>query len=165
ARQREIAIRLAIGAGRGRLVRQFLAESLVLAVLGGVIGLGVAGPPAAGLFGLFLNGRDVAISVAPDWRVLAFTGAIASAACILASLAPAVHAARVAVSPSLKEVRARGVGRLGKALVAAQLTISMVLLVGAALFIVSLVKLQTVDRGFDPAGVLVVNVRSATTYL
>jgi putative ABC transport system permease protein len=165
ARQREIAIRLAMGAGRGRLVRQFLAESLVLAVLGGVIGLWMAGPLAAWLFGLFLNGREVAISVAPDWRVLAFTGAIASAACILASLAPAVHAARVAVSPSLKEVRARGVGRLGKALVAAQLTISMVLLVGAALFIVSLVKLQTVDRGFDPAGVLVVNVRSATTYL
>jgi len=164
ARQREIAIRLAIGAGRGRLVRQFLAESLVLAVLGGAIGLWCAGPLAAWLFGLFLNGREVAISVAPDWRVLAFTGAIAAAACVLASLAPALHAARSAVSPSLKEVRARGVGRLGKALVAAQLTISMVLLVGAALFIVTLVKLQTVERGFDPSGVLVVNVRSATAY-
>ena len=110
ARQREIAIRLAIGAGRGRLVRQFLAESLVLAVLGGVIGLWIAGPLAAWLFGLFLNGREVAISVTPDWRVLAFTGAIASAACMLAGLAPAIHAARAAVSPSLKEVRARGCG-------------------------------------------------------
>jgi predicted permease len=99
ARQREIAIRLAIGAGRGRLVRQFLAESLVLAVLGGVIGLWIAGPLAAWLFGLFLNGREVAISVVPDWRVLSFTGAIAAAACVLASLAPALHAARAAVSP------------------------------------------------------------------
>ena len=164
ARHREIAIRLAIGAGRGRLVRQFLAESLVLAVLGGVIGLWIAALLAGSLFALFLNGREVAISVAPDWRVLAFTGAIAGAACVLAGLAPALHAGRAAVGPSLKELPARGVGRLGKALVVAQLTISMVLLVGATLFIGTLVKLQTVDRGFDPGGVLIVSVRSAVAY-
>ena len=163
-RQREIAIRLAIGAGRGRLVRQFLAESLVLALLGGVIGLWIAVALAGPLFALFLNGREVAVTVTPDWRLLAFTGAIAAAVCVLAGLAPALHAARAAVSPSLKEGPARGVGRLGKALVAAQLTISMVLLVGAALFIGTLVKLQTVERGFDSEGVLVVSVRSAAAY-
>jgi putative ABC transport system permease protein len=164
ARQREIAIRLAIGAGRGRLVRQFLAESLVLAALGGGIGLLSAGWLAARLLALFLNGRDAAMSVSPDWHVVAFTAAIAVAACVVAGLAPALHAVRAGVTPALKEVRTRGTGRLGKTLVIAQLTISMVLLVGAALFIGTLIKLQTVERGFDARGALVVNVRSAQAY-
>jgi predicted permease len=164
ARQREIAIRLAIGAGRGRLIRQFLAESLVLAALGAGIGLLMAGWMAARLLALFLNGREAVVSVAPDWRVVAFTGAIALAACLLAGIAPALHAVRGGVTPGLKEVRARGAGRLGRALVVAQLTISMVLLVGAALFIGSLIKLQTVERGFDPRGILVVTFRSTEVY-
>jgi predicted permease len=160
ARQREIAIRLAIGAGRGRLIRQFLTESLVLAILGAGVGLLIAGPAAARLLSLFLNGRDAALSVTPDWRVVAFTSAIAVVACVLAGLAPALQAVRGGVTPALKEVRARGTSRLGQALVIAQLGISMVLLVGAALFIATLVKLQTVDRGFEERGVLTVNVRS-----
>jgi predicted permease len=164
ARQREIAIRLAIGAGRGRLARQFLTESLVLAVAGGAIGLWIAGVLAGPLFAWFLNGREVAVAVGPDWRLLAFTGAVAAASCVLAGLAPALHAARAGLSPALREVRPRGVGRVGKALVVAQLTISMVLLVGAALFIGTLVKLQATDRGFDSSGVLVLNVRSTTAY-
>jgi predicted permease len=164
ARQREIAIRLAIGAGRGRLVRQFLAESLVLAAIGGGIGLLAAGWLAARLFALFVNGRDLVMSVAPDWHVVAFTAAVAAACCVLAGLAPALHAVRGGVTPALKEVRARGTGRLGKALVVAQLTMSMILLVGAALFIGTLIKLQTVERGFDARGVVIVNVRSAQPY-
>jgi putative ABC transport system permease protein len=164
ARQREIAIRLAIGAGRGRLVRQFLAESLLLAALGAALGLLMAGWMAPRLFDLFLNGRDAALSVAPDWHVVAFTAGVAVMACVLAGLAPALHAVRGGVTTALKEVRARGAGRLGKALVVAQLGISMVLLVGAALFIGTLVKLQTVERGFDTRGVLIVNVRSAQAY-
>ena len=163
-RQREIAIRLAIGAGRGRLTRQFLTESLLLASLGAGIGLAIAGPLSARLFALFLNGREAVMSVAPDWRVVAFTGAIAAAACVLAGLAPALQAVRGGVTPALKDVRARGTGRLGQALVVAQLSISMVLLVGAALFIGTLVKLQAVDRGFETRGVLVVNVRHAQPY-
>src|SRR5262249_47470740 len=75
ARQREFAVRLAIGAGRGRLVRQLLAESLVLAACGAVAGLVIGGWLAARLFALFVNGRDVPISVAPDWHVVAFTAA------------------------------------------------------------------------------------------
>jgi predicted permease len=164
ARQREIAIRLALGAGRGRLVRQFLSEGLLLAAMGAAGGLLVARWAAPWLFALFLNGRDVAISVAPDWRVVAFTAAAGAASCLLAGLAPALHAVRGGVPASLKEVRARGSNRLGKSLVVAQLTISMILLVGAALFIGSLVKLNSVTRGFDARGVLVLNVRIAQAY-
>jgi predicted permease len=164
ARQREIAIRLAMGAGRGRLLRQFLTESLLIALLGGGIGMLMAGPLAARLLALFLNGRNVPIAVAPDWRVAAFTAAASLVACVLAGLAPALHAVRAGIHPSLKEVRARGGHALGRALVVAQLTISMILVVGATLFIASLVKLQAVERGFDARGMLVVNVRSAQPY-
>jgi predicted permease len=164
ARQREISIRLAIGAGRGRLVRQFLTESLVLASLGGGVGLAMAGWFSARLFMLFMSGREVVLSVAPDWRVLAFTCAVSLLSCCAAGLVPALQAVRVNVNPALKEVRAHGHGRLGKALVVAQLAISMVLLVGATLFVGTLVKLYAVDRGFDSDGVLVVNVRTSRPY-
>jgi predicted permease len=164
ARQRETAIRLALGAGRGRLVRQFLTESLMIAAIGGTIGLAIAGWLAARLFALFLNGHSVALSVAPDWRVVAFTCAVSAVACILAGLAPALHAGRAGINPALKEIRARGSSRVGKMLVVAQLAISMVLLVGAALFIGSLIKLHAVDRGFDPGGVLVMQVRAPRSF-
>ena len=161
SRQRETAIRLAIGAGRGRLVRQFLTETMLLALTGAGLGLLIAGPLAARLFSLFLNGREVAISVAPDWRVAAFAAVVAIAACLLAGVMPALHAVRGGLSPMLKQARARSVGRLGRSLVVAQLAISMVLLVGATLFIGTLVKLRSVDRGFDTGGVLVAGVRAA----
>jgi predicted permease len=164
ARQREISIRLAIGAGRGRLVRQFLTESLVLASLGGGLGLAMAGWFSARLFTLFINGRDIVLSVAPDWRVLGFTCAVSLLACCIAGLAPALRAVRVNVNPALKEVGARSHGRLGKGLVVAQLAISMVLVVGATLFVGTLVKLYTVDWGFDSDELLVVNVRSGRPY-
>jgi predicted permease len=164
ARQREIASRLAIGAGRGRLVRQFLTESLVLAVIGGGVGLLIAGWLSAGLFALFVNGREVAISVAPDWRVMVFTSAVAGAACLLSGLTPAWLAVHASVQPALKETRARGSSRLGKSLVVAQLAISMILLVGATLFIGTFVKLHAVERGFDSGGVLIASVRTAQPY-
>lgn len=164
ARQREISIRLAIGAGRGRLVRQFLTESLVLASLGGGLGLAMAGWFSARLFTLFVNGREVVLSVAPDWRVLAFTCAVSLVACCVAGLAPALQAVRINVNPALKEVRAQGHRRLGNVFVVAQLAISMVLIVGATLFVGTLVKLYAVDRGFDSDGVLVVSVRTSRPY-
>jgi predicted permease len=160
ARQREISIRLAMGAGRGRLARQFLAESLVLAVAGAGLGLAIAAACSRGLLGLLAGNRGLALSVAPDWRVLAFTGTLSLLACALVGLAPAVQAARGAINPALRQPRIRGPRRLGHALVAAQLAISMVLVVGAALFIGTLVTLNRVDRGFDPGGVLVVTVRN-----
>jgi predicted permease len=165
ARQREISIRLAIGASRGRLVRQLLTESLVLAALGGGVGLAMAVWSSARLFTLFVGGRDVVLSVGPDWRVLAFTCAVSLLACCVAGLVPALQAVRANPNPALKEVRAHGHRRLGKALVVAQLAISMVLLVGATLFVGTLVKLYAVDRGFDSDGVLVVSVRTSRPYL
>jgi predicted permease len=156
ARQRDFAIRLAIGAGRGRLIRHVLAESLVLAVAGGGLGLAIAVACSQRLLGLLAGPRDVAISVAPDWRVLAFTATLSLLACALVGLAPAVRAARGAINPALKEPRPRG-RRFGHVLVAAQLAISMVLVVGAALFIGTLITLNRVDRGFNADGVLVVS--------
>ena len=164
SRQREVSIRLAIGAGRGRLLRQFLTESLMLAVIGGAVGLLAAEWFSARLVTLFANGSAVVLSVAPDWRVLAFTAAVSLAACVVAGLAPALHAMRAQVNPALKEVRVVSHGRLSKTLVVAQLAISMILIVGAALFLGTLAKLYSVDRGFDSDGVLVLNVRSTLPY-
>jgi predicted permease len=96
--------------------------------------------------------------------VLAFTGAVSLAACVIAGLVPALQSARAALNPALKEVRAAGHGRVAKTLVVVQLAISMVLIVGATLFIGTLVNLYGVDRGFDSAGVLVVKVRTTQPY-
>ena len=164
ARQREISIRLAIGAGRWRLVRQFLTESLVLAGIGAVAGLVLAGSLSTGLTALFLNGRALDLSVAPDWRVFTFTAAIALAVSLLAGLVPALQAIRVNLNPALKEVRTTGHGRFGRALVTTQVAISMVLLVGATLFVGTLVKLYAVERGFDADSVLAIYVNSTTPF-
>jgi predicted permease len=164
ARQREISIRLAIGAGPGRLVRQFLTESLSLAVVGGALGLLLASRLSSGLTSFFINGRDLELPVTPDWRVVAFTAAVALCACVVAGLLPAVRVGRINLNPALKEVRAYGPGRLSRVLVAAQVAISMVLIVGATLFVGSLVKLYAVDRGFDSDGILILNVRSTAPY-
>jgi putative ABC transport system permease protein len=164
ARQREISIRLAIGAGRGRVVRQFITESLVLASLGGAVGFAPAGWLSVRLYTLFVNGRDVVLSLAPDWRVLAFTALASCVACIVSGLAPALQAVRVNLNPALKEVRAHGHGRLGRALVVAQLTMSMILVVGATLFVGTFLRLYTVDRGFDSSGVLLTSVRHSRPY-
>jgi predicted permease len=164
ARQREVAIRLAIGAGRGRLVRQFLTESLVLAVAAGGLGVVVAAWLSRGLASVFANGRALDLSVAPDARVMVFTAVVSLAACLLAGLVPALQATRVALSPALREVRARGTCRLGRTLVVAQVAISMVLVVGATLFVGTFVTLNAVDRGFDGDRMLVVDVRSTSVH-
>jgi putative ABC transport system permease protein len=164
ARQREVSIRLAIGAGRGRLVRQLLTESLLLTAIGGTLGLVLASWFSERLVALFVNGRSVTVSAAPDWRVFAFTAVVALLACVVAGLAPALHAVRFSVNPSLKEARVQGHRWLGKSLVVAQLAISTVLVVGATLFLRTLVNLYSVERGFDSDGVMVVNVRSGRPY-
>jgi predicted permease len=164
ARAREISIRLAIGAGRGRLIRQFLTETLVLVVIGGAGGLATAGWLSARLVTIFVNGRNLELSVAPDWHVFAFTAVVAVVACCLAGLVPAIRAVRVNMNPTLKAMRTHGRCRLGKALVVVQLAISMVLVVGATLFVGTLAKLYAVDRGFDSDGLLVVSVRSTRPY-
>ena len=165
AREREISIRLAIGAGGGRLLRQFLAESLVLAALGGTAGLFVGYWLSSGLVRMMTSGETLLLSTAPDWRVLAFTGFVSLAACVAAGLAPGMHALRANLNPGLKQARAASRrGLLGKGLVIAQVSISMVLVVGAALFAGTLVKLYSVDRGLRTDGVAIFTVRTSTKY-
>jgi putative ABC transport system permease protein len=176
AREREISIRLAIGASRGRLVRQFLTESLLLASLGGVAGLAIAWWLSAWLFTLFVGnnagggGTGPAFSIAPDWRVIAFTCAVSLIACCLAGLTPALQAIRTSANitsaPGDLSPRTRGRGQraLGKALVIAQLAMSMVLLVGATLFLGTLARLYAVDRGFDSDGLLILGTRASHPY-
>jgi len=164
SRQREISIRLAIGAGRGRLVRQFLAESLLLAALGAVAGLCLSYWFSGVLVNMLADGGGLTLNVAPDWHVLAFTCATSVLACVLAGLAPGIHAVRGSLRPALKEARTGGHRRLGRSLVIAQLAVSMVLVVGAALFLETLVKLHRVERGMQTGGLLTFTVRSAEPY-
>jgi predicted permease len=151
ARRREIALRLAIGATRARLIRQLLVESLLLSVLGGAVGIAFA-YWGSGLLVRFLSvGRPlIRLDLTPDLRVLAFTAAVAGATGILFGLLPAIRAARLDLTPALKEGgRAAGSHqRFGKALAAAQVAFSLVLVIGAGLLVRTLRKLDDVDGGF-----------------
>ena len=160
ARQREISVRRALGAGNGRLVRQFLAESLLLALCGAATGFCAAQWFSRVLITMMANGDTLSLKAAPDWRIFAFTGAVSLVVCVLGGLAPGLGAATASVNPALKQVRAGGHRQLGRLLVVAQLAISMMLLVGANLFIRSLVKLYSVDTGMSTGGVFLVDLLS-----
>jgi predicted permease len=164
SRQREISVRRALGAGNGRLARQFLAESMLLAGFGALLGLALAQWFSRALVAMMANGGKLDLPVSLDWRILGFTGAISLLACVFAGLAPGLNAGKASVNPALKEVRSGGHRRLGRVLVMAQLCISMTLLVGASLFIRTLVKLYSVDTGLRTGGVLTFSVRSRTKF-
>ena len=163
-REREIAVRQAIGASRGRLVSQLLSESLLLALFGAALGTGLAILLSRGLVA-FLATADTRMFVGLtfDWRVLGFTAAIAVITCLLFGLAPALRAARVAPA-SVMRSSGRGLtsGRekfsLRRALVVTQVAMSLVLLAGALMFVRSLQKLLAVDPGFRPDGIVAVSV-------
>jgi putative ABC transport system permease protein len=150
-RRREMAIRAGLGAGRGRLVRQLLVESLVLAVAGGAAALLVALWGGAAVRAFLLPGLPASTALI-DPRVLAFTTGVAMLAGVVAGVVPAWQASRTDVSESLRS-GGRDVtttrGRLRGALVAAQLTLTLVLLVGAGLFVHSLRNAQRLDYGLD----------------
>ncbi|PYQ77982.1 MAG: hypothetical protein DMG01_13000, partial [Acidobacteria bacterium] len=162
-RQREIAIRSALGAARIRVVRQLLTESVVLSLAGGVLGmvLGVAGIRALlsiNTAGLPRIGRDGAL-VAMDVRVLAFAIGVSLATGIIFGLIPALHAARADLTSTLKESAGRsGTGfRQNKArsvLVVVEVALALILLVGSALLIRTSLALRAVDPGFNPSNVL-----------
>jgi predicted permease len=157
SRQQEIAIRLAIGAGRHRLVRQLLTESVLLAILGGALGLLFAWWGGDLLFAL--AGREH-VSIPPDGRILVFTAAMALLTGILFGLAPAFRATRVDLIHVLKEnarsfAARRGRLQLGKALIVGQMVLSLLLLTGAGLFLRTLDKLHQVDLGYERDHVLV----------
>ncbi len=163
-REREIAVRQALGASRGRLIAQLLSESLLLALLGAVLGAALAAALSRGLVAfLTTEGNRMFIGLGLDWRVLGFTGAMAILTCVLFGLAPALRATRVEPS-SVMRASGRGLtaGRekfsLRRMLVVAQVAMSLVLLAGAMLFVRSLQKLLAVDAGFRPEGIVAVSV-------
>jgi putative ABC transport system permease protein len=166
AREREIAVRLALGASRSRIVRQLLAESLLLAVAGSLIGVLLAGFLSEFLIKfLSTEGDRLFVDLRPDWTVLGFTAGMAILTCVLFGLMPALRATRVAPLEAMK-AGGRGLtaGRerfsLRRALVVAQVALSLVLVVGALLFSRSLAKLLTADVGFKQEGVLIAQVGS-----
>jgi predicted permease len=162
-RMRELAIRAAIGAGRGRILRQMLTESVVLSLVGGALGLalGFAGIRALlsiNTAGLPRIGRDGSL-VGIDWRVLVFTLIVSVGTGLLFGLIPAFQGSRADLSSTLKEGGGRtGTGfRHNKArsvLVVTEVALALILLVGSALLIRTSVALRSVPPGFDPNGVL-----------
>jgi putative ABC transport system permease protein len=163
-RQRELAVRLAIGAGRGRLVRQLFTEGLVLALLGAVAGLFLsvwAGDLLVSL--LWTSEEPIVLDLPLDWRFLAFTTLLVGATTLLFTIAPALRAIRIDPGHTLKlsvlAVGTRHHGwRLGRALVVSQIALALTLLVAAALFVRSLGGLLMLDPGFDRSNLLVVAV-------
>jgi putative ABC transport system permease protein len=158
-RSREIAIRATMGASRWDLIRQSLAESLVLAVGGAVVGLGVAFAGLKGLLALAPEGLPVVVSVRIDAIVLAFTALAAIVAGILFGVAPAWQISRLDRYELLKEGARGNTGGLARqhlrdALVVAEVALALVLLVGAGLFLRSLAALEDVNPGFQPNGVI-----------
>jgi predicted permease len=159
ASARDVAVRKALGASAGRLLQLRLVESILLTLLGALLGLGVA----AGLGRLFsdfaLPGIGT-IDVAIDWRVLLAVACLAIVVGICAGFAPALLAVRESVTGALGRGIRTGpprAGRLRHALAAVQVALSLTLLVGALLFLATLRHLRSVDLGFDPAGVTLVN--------
>jgi predicted permease len=163
SRRREIAIRSAIGAGRGRIVRQLLTESVVLSVVGGAIGLvlgivGIRALLAINTAGLPRVGQDGAL-VGLDWRVLAFTAAVSIGTGLLFGLIPALQGSRADLSVTLKESSARsGTGvrqnKTRSILVVSEVALAVILLVGSALLIRTSIALHHVDPGFDASNIL-----------
>ena len=169
ARGREIALRLSLGAGRSRVVRQLLTESVVLASLGGALGVLFAILGIRFLAFLLANGRsDFTLHAELNWHVLGFAAALSLLTGVLFGLAPAIRATRVDIAPALKEVRAGESGArhrfgsarvsLSHALVVGQIAISMLMLVAAGLFVRTLSNLQAIELGFNRESVLLFQV-------
>jgi predicted permease len=168
ARSREIAVRVALGAGRARLVRLLFTESLMLALAGAVAGVAVAwaGVRAFGTIdpsaissasspGATRLGAAALSSISLDWRALAFTLVVSLVVGVLFGLAPALGAARGSVTGALKsDPRSNGSGAGRRTLVVAEVALALVLLVGSGLMIRSLAKLLATDTGFDATNVL-----------
>jgi predicted permease len=160
ARRKEVAVRLAIGAGRSRIVRQMLIESTLLSLIGAACGVTLAWVSSRALVTMISTGPlPIAFDLTPNWHVLAFTGAVAILTGLLFGAAPALQAAAPATAASLSEhARAqRPRSRLLPALVASQVALSLVLLAGAGLFVRTLQNLQNLDAGFESEGVLLVD--------
>ena len=168
ARQQEIAVRLSLGAARGRIVRQLLAESALLAAAGGAAGVALAYRVTDLLLAMMSRGRGpIVLDVAPNARTLVFAAAVTIVTAALFGLLPALGASRTDVQPRLK-LSAAGADRTrnnwGRAMVAAQVALLVLLLTSAGLFTRTLQKLRSVDAGFRQDHVLVVSVSTGPAY-
>jgi predicted permease len=161
ARQREFSVRMAVGAGRGRLVRQLLSENLVLAVLGGLIAVPVTSWFSQSLGGMVPpSGLPVAVDFPLSGDVVAFTFLLCLMACAVSGIAPAWHMARANLNESLKEGGRAGSGgagshRIERLLVVSQVALALVAIIGAGLFARSFQAARQISPGFDPSHVLV----------
>jgi predicted permease len=167
-RGREMAVRLAMGARRARLIRQLLTESLLLAGAGGTLGIAMSFWGSRLLLRMVSVGQElVPLDLAPDGRVLAFTLGVCLVTAFLFGAAPAFRATRVDLHSSLKEGRGGSYLHartpLVRALISSQVALSLTLLVGAGLFVRSLAKLGDVDTGFDKRNVLLFDLDSASS--
>jgi predicted permease len=170
-RQREMAVRLALGAGRTRILRQLLTESMLLSLVGGALGIFLSLWGIKSISMLFSSGYEAfPFAIAPDWRVLLFTVCVTFAVGILFGLAPAVRGARIDLTPSLKETSSSLPGsaahsgrwfRLGKALVVTQVALSIVVLIGAGLLVRTLRNLHNLNPGFDARSILLFGINPA----
>src|SRR5580704_5229007 len=158
-RQREMAVRLALGASRSRLLRQLLTESLLLATTGAVLGIALAQFLSQLLVWAFsTEGAAISLETVTDWRVLLFAAGIAALTCVLFGVAPALRATR---AEPISAMKAGGRGTTGgrerfslqRLLVVAQVSVSLVLLVGALLFVRSFRNLMTFDPGMRESGI------------
>jgi predicted permease len=163
SRQREIAVRLAIGASPGHLVRQLLTESVLLAFAGGLVGLLVARWGTESLLKLSLSARAAeGLPVTPDVRVLVFTACVCLVTGLLFGLAPALRSAKLAVALTLKENATAQVGPgrfpIGKVLVASQVAVCLLVLFAAGLLVRSLKNLRELDLGYSRDNILMARV-------
>jgi predicted permease len=158
-RQREMALRLALGASRGRLIRQLFTESFLLAATGAVLGVALAQSLSRLLVWSFsTDGAGVTLQMVTDWRVLLFTAGIAAFTCVIFGIAPALRATR---TEPISAMKAGGRGTTGgrerfslqRLLVVGQVSVSLVLLVGALLFVRSFRNLMTFDPGMRESGI------------
>jgi predicted permease len=160
ARTHEMSVRLAIGAGRMRLIRQLLTESLALSAFGGAIGLAIAALASRQLVALASAGETWQISAAIDWRVGGFSLLVTLGCTILFGLAPAFASTRAGLNAALQSNRRTQTGghsrhAAAKAFVVAQVALSLLLVAGASLLVRSFWKLTHQDFGFRPKGVLI----------
>ena len=163
SREREIAVRLTMGASRSRLLRQMFIESLLLAAIGAALGAGLANLLSRFMVAFISSqGSPLFMDLQPDWRVFGFTALLAVFTCVLFGLTPALRATRVAPASVLKAAsRGMTAGRerfgLRRVLVVSQVALSLVLLVGSLLFVRTLRNLLTLDPGFRQDNTVVVN--------
>jgi predicted permease len=163
-RSREVALRLALGAGRARIVRQRLVESLLLAAAGTAVGFVIASFASAGLVALIAqrvagpDGSIMALDIAPNWRLLVVCTIAVVSTTIVFGLVPAWRASNAAPGAVANSTRvAESQTRFGAVLIVAQVSLSLLLVIGAGLFTRSLHHLRTLDRGFAPGNVLLAN--------